>query len=132
MSDYVHKKAIRYRLPRNKANELLEADYLDKNLPKQYGLDNRFEFDAGVDYETGSSSIYLDKVGLYTYGEEGSAWGTSRNLTEEEISHHLKDFQVYDPDITGEELRAVDYCYYNGADAPDIFDVTSDAEEWLF
>lgn len=122
MSDYVSKKAIRYKLG-NLSEEMYEKYdkyrvYNSKGLlKKEFGLENEMEFETG--YDEG----YLDITLKETYGTISGDFGTSRNLTQEEIDKYLKDFQKVIPNITANVLRHVFYCYYNGVDAPNCYDI---------
>ena len=50
-----------------------------------------------------------------------------------EILPNLECFWKYDKNILPRDLRAVEYCYYNGVDSPNVFEVTEEDEDgWLF
>lgn len=125
MSDYVKKKGIRYRIPKEIYEELddkYDFDLMYNNgIAKELGLSDDFKFDSGYDYDNDKSNYYLDKVLFYKYGANGDYW-KSRKLTDEEAKLHIDDFKKVFPNITSDELRYVDYCYYNGCDAPDVFE----------
>lgn len=138
MSSYVYKKAIRYRIPDSHLNQFKDQyGYVDiwdgKNLLKNFGLSDKFTLDSGLNWDTNESEYYLDKIGKEIWDEITGDFTHSRLLTPEEIDHYLKEFQRFDPNIKGKDLRAVEYCYYNGVDAPACYEVTlEDKEDWMF
>lgn len=137
MSSYVYKKAIRYKLPKDKAKDYMDNHFLDDSYPESLGLPERFEFDFaynGGDGDEGDRhDVYLDKVYEKLYDEVSGDFEKSRMLTDKEIACHLEDFWKYDKNILPKDLRAVEYCYYNGVDGPNVFEVTEDEQEgWLF
>lgn len=122
MSDYVSKKAIRYKFKK----ELTEEERInlwDRSLKEDYKLENNMKYDTAVNYDNGKSEDYLDIVLKSTYGTVCGDFGNSRMLTKEEIDKYLPDFKKVIPDITGEDLRYVFFCYYNGVDAPSCYEV---------
>lgn len=130
MSDYVSKKAIRYKFKK----ELTEDERMNiwdrymrysshNSLKEDYKLENDMEYDTAVNFDTGNSEDYLDIVLKSTYGTICGDFGSSRMLTKEEIDKYLPDFKKVIPDITGEDLRYVFFCYYNGVDAPSCYEV---------
>ncbi len=128
MSSYIHKQAIRYRFPKEKTEQIKEMIW--DSTP--FENDHLFEYDIGLDWNSGEEEVYLDKVYCKEYDEMTADFTKSRLLTDKEIEHHLKDFQKYDPNITADDLRAVEYCYYNGVDAPACFDCMEGDQDWLF
>ena len=136
MSTYVYKKAVRYRIPEDKLESFKDGygciDVWDKSLTKKYGLGDKFEFDGGLNFDTHEYEYYLDKVGEEIWDEISGDFTHSRLLSEKEVTHHLKEFQKFDPNIKDSDLRAVEYCYYNGVDAPACYDIINDEKDWLF
>lgn len=121
MSDYVSKKAIRYRIKRRLTEEEREKlwDYKwddGKSLKTDYKLEHEMEFD------TSENEDYLDVILKTTYGTICGDFGQSRMLTQDEEEKYLNDFKKIIPDVKKEDLRYVFYCYYNGTDAPDCFE----------
>ena len=68
-------------------------------------------------------ATYLDIPLKKTYGTISGDFGSSRKITDDECNEYLEDFKKVIPDITKEDLRYVFYCYYNGVDAPDCYEV---------
>ncbi len=130
MSDYVSKKAIRYKFKEPFTDEQREKNWdrymvynSSHSLKKDYDLNYEMEYDNGLNYDTYQDEDYLDIVLKSTYGTISGDFGSSRMLTKEEIDKYLPDFKKVVPDITGEDLRYVFYCYYNGTDAPSCYEV---------
>ena len=120
MSDYVSKKAIRYKFKKELTEEEVEKwfDYYGENsLQKKYNLKHTMAFDSSL------NENYLDIVLKSTYGTISGDFGSSRKITDEECKEYLDDFKKVIPDITKEDLRYVFYCYYNGVDAPDCYEI---------
>lgn len=130
MSDYVSKKAIRYKFEK----ELTEDERMNiwdkymrygsnNSLKKDYKLKHDMEYDTAVNYNTYKSEDYLDIPIKTTYGTICGDFGSSRKLTDDEIKEYLDDFKKVIPAITKDDLRYVFYCYYNGVDAPSCYEV---------
>lgn len=124
MSDYVSKKAIRYRL-NVKTEE--EKDYFWNKIFSDYNFRNDYGLKHDMKYERGYDEYYLDIPIKETYGSISGDFGESRMLTEDEIKEYLDDFEKVIPEVTPSDLRHVFYCYYNGVDSPDCYEVG----EWI-
>ena len=133
MSSYIYKKAIRYKLSNDEAKDYLDNGFFDNNIIKKIGLKDNFEFDIAYDFNKDEEVVYLDKVYEKQYDEVCEDFGKSRMLTDKEIVCHLQDFWIFNSNIKPNDLRAVEFCYYNGVDEPAYFDITKDeVEGWLF
>ena len=120
MSDYVSKKAIRYKLD---AKTEKEKDYIWDKIFDNYNLKNDYDLKHNMEYEAGYDDFYLDIPLKKTYGTISGDFGNSRKLTDEEVEEYLEDFKKVIPTITREDLRYVFYCYYNGTDRPDCYEI---------
>ena len=120
MSDYVSKKAIRYKLD---VKTEKERDYIWNKIFNDYNFKNDYNLKHDMEYEVGYDDLYLDIPIKKTYGTICGDFGNSRKLTEEEIKEYLDDFKKIIPTITKEDLRYVFYCYYNGVDSPNCYEV---------
>ena len=49
-------------------------------------------------------------------------WGRFRNLTTREQEKYRVTFQQIDPYIDMNDVHLVEYCWYNGTEAPDYYD----------
>ena len=137
MSDYVKKRAIRYRIKKHDIQifeKLLiddDSEWLPElllqyfNLKDAHELENEKDFTIGFgcDYENGDE-IYIDYLLEYEYGANGD-YIFSRELTKEENDKYLPMFKERFPSLDIDELHYVDYCYYNGVDEPTVYDVMS-------
>ena len=141
MSDYVHNKVIRMRIDENVLKE--KFGVVDK-----YDLEFIKEFKDLFSWNKpdGSKKAYmeiapteedfLDYVIYTTYGDESSDFGLVRYLTDEEALKYLPFFKRINENVTKEDLRFVDFCWYNCCEAPDYFEVGTfldrdNPEGWL-
>ena len=125
MSDYVSKKAIRYKLD-IKTEE--EKEKIWNRIFNDYNYKNDYDLKYDMECEHGCYEFYLDIPLKKTYGSVSGDFGSSRKLTDEEVNEYLSDFQKVIPDVTKEDLRYVFYCYYNGTDSPDCLE----EGEWCY
>lgn len=130
MSDYVHNKVIRLPFPK----EILERcetddpwdceDYLKEKLGDLFtygGRDSkRFELEAT------DKAYYIDWVYYHTYGEQSGDWGSARLLTEAELEKIKPLFDKLEISYRDEDLRRVEYCYYNCCECQDYYDIVTD------
>ena len=77
----------------------------------------------------GVSSIWDLEDKFSDLFDNGGAWGKSRYLTDNEAVKYLALFSQIYPDIKKEDLRAVEFCWYDCSEAPLYFNVVE--EEWL-
>ena len=134
MSDYIKKRAIRYRLKPEEVEryeKMLSTEWEDFlpellhkyfNLKREYNLGGEKDFTMGYgyDYEKGDQT-YVDYMIEYVYGADGD-YALTRDLTEEEYKKYAPLFKERFPELNIDELRYVDYCYYNGVDEPAVYD----------
>lgn len=143
MSDYVHKIAIRYKLGEDLLKQCItENSYIStEDIAKLLGLEpyesniDAFNVDYGYNYDKKDSKteFYLDYITYYTYGEDSGDYTFARYLNRKETCQYLSKFRKflskYNIEIKQSNLRRVDYCYYNGVDAPACYEVDSDEPE---
>lgn len=124
MSDYRYMRVIRCKVDMDKIEVSSLWDLEDK-FPELFDirLSNYFE-KAPVEEES-----YLDYVLESKGSYNGGAWGKSRYLTDNEAVKYLALFSQIYPDIKKEDLRAVEFCWYDCSEAPLYFNVVE--EEWL-
>ena len=124
MSDYVRNKQVMYPIDDNLLKKL--------NCEEAWNLETKYEV-LKIDYS--KSENYFEMQGTeksdylaYTlksyYGGYAGKFGHSRILTETEQAKYKKLFEEAFPGIEFDatKFRYVDYCYYNGCDAPDFYD----------
>lgn len=124
MSDYSRSKVIRLKAS---LEELGVSDIYDvedkypelftKECYTEYKKNEKPYFEIAPTEEP-----FIDYVLFHSYGEECGDWGNARYLSEEELNKFLPLFQQILPTVTPEQLRYVDYCFYNCTEAPDYFD----------
>lgn len=128
MSDYVRKKCVRFKIPQNIIEEL-KNDYdwlvdllLERfQLKDSYDTENDFIINDGYDYDNHKADYFLDYQLEYEYGASGD-FESVRLLTDTEFQKYSKMFTKYFNEIGRDELRLVEYCYYNGADEPSVYE----------
>ena len=121
MSDYVRNKVVRCRA----TEELFgttDPFEIEKNFEDLFSLDLGLpRFDVAP-----TEKGFIDLVLSHAYGEDRGDFGHARMLTEKELEVFLPYFRKIAPNVTAENLRYVDYCWYNCSEAPDYFEVEDD------
>ena len=135
MSTYVREKVL--RIPREKMNfahiaRKLEENYpeanimddlgfyLESTLPELFGYGDVNKFQMSPTCEP-----YIDYVLDYEYDCEGD-YGKVRELYDSEKKKFRSTFEKLDPDINMDYVRLVEFCWYNGCEAPDYYDIAND------
>lgn len=123
MSDYYHERVIRCKIDLKKLGieSIFQMEDLYPNL-FGYGSINKFNVAPVEEQE------YIDYV-LYNECDDVGEFGAARYLTEPEQEKYLPIFKQIIPNVKADDLRAVDFCWYNCSEAPLYFDVYE--EEWL-
>lgn len=117
MSDYCRHKVIR-----------MKAEGKDLGIKDIWDLE-----DIHKDLFNSTNPIYMevapteegfiDLVLEDTYGQYSSDFGFVRKLEDNEVKKYLPMFKEIYPDCTAEDLRYVDFCWYNCSEAPDYFEI---------
>ena len=135
MSTYVREKVL--RIPRHKMNfahivKKLEEKYpdddvmddlgfyLESTLPDLFGYGDINKFQMSPTCEP-----FIDYVLDYEYDCDGE-YGKVRDLYDSEKEKFKSVFQKIDPDINMDYVRLVEFCWYNGCEAPDYYDPQED------
>lgn len=128
MSDYVRKKCVRFKIPQNIIDELKNNNdwlvdlLLEKfQLKDSYDTENDFTINDGYDYDNRKEDYFLDYQLEYEYGASGD-FESVRLLTDTEFQKYSRMFSKYFNEIGRDELRLVEYCYYNGVDEPSVYE----------
>ena len=135
MSTYVREKVL--RIPRHKMNFANIVRKLEKEFPKDdvmddlgyylenvlpdlfgYGDINKFQMSP-------TREPFIDYVLEYEYDCDGD-YGKVRELYDSEKEKFRSVFQKIDPDIDMDYVRLVEFCWYNGCEAPDYYDPQED------
>ncbi len=134
MSDYVHNKVIRLPFPdeiinKCNANDAYDCEpYLQKVLGDYWDNSEKNSFNLACTDERS----YIDWVYYSTYGEGSGDFGNSRMLTERELNTIKPYFNKLQIDYNNDDLRVVEYCYYNCSEAPDYYDIKNIDDAELF
>ena len=136
MSTYVREKVL--RIPRYKMNFAHVVRILEEKFPNEDVMDDlNFYIESALpnlfDYATvGKFQIapteenYIDYVLEYEWDADGE-YGKTRALYESEKTKYEPIFRQLDPDIDMNWVRLVEFCWYNGTEAPDYYDDTKDS-----
>lgn len=125
MSTYVREKVL--RIPLEKLNIKFTEDEEDD---LGWAVENRFP--GIVDYgKEGKFQLapternFIDFVLEKEWDADGE-YGKTRSLTEREKAKYLPKFQQIDPNVNMDDVRLVEFCWYNGCEAEDYYDETDD------
>lgn len=66
-----------------------------------------------------------------TYGEESGDFGNVRILTKNELNIIKPYFDMLDINYQDEDLRIVDYCYYNCCEPTDYYDIQDESKNFI-
>ena len=117
MSDYCHRKAVRLRIDKKTAFRIF-------NVSDEWDLRETLEktpFEIAPTYE-----LFIDyNLPVNPYGE--GTWGKTRELYPAELRKYSLIFAEKFPHelLDRNSLRLVEYCWYDGSEAPDYFDETT-------
>ena len=135
MSTYVREKVL--RIPREKMNfahvvRKLEEKYpgedvmddlgfyLESTLPDLFGYGDAGMFQLSPTYEP-----FIDYVLEHEWDCEGE-YGKVRELYPSEKEKFRSTFEKIDPDINMDHVRLVEFCWYNGCEAPGYYNPMED------
>lgn len=135
MSTYVREKVL--RIPRYRLNFAHIVRKLEEKFPNEDVMDDLDFYiesalsdlfgygDVGKFQLSPTDEPFIDYVLDYEFDADGE-YGKTRALTENEKKKYLPVFQKIDPDINIDFVRLVEFCWYNGCEAPDYYDETKD------
>lgn len=136
MSTYVREKVL--RIPRYRMNFEHIVRKLEEKFPGEdvmddltYYLEETFPdlFDYGTVKKFQMSPTvepFIDYVIDYEWDADGK-YGKTRALYDSEKTKYTPVFQKIDPNINMDYVRLVEFCWYNGSEAPDYYDDTNDS-----
>lgn len=113
MSTYVKEKVLRY--PMDGDLEALEEKYRDV-----FGYNKPGKFQIAP-----TEGSFVDYV-LDSEQDADGEYGKTRALSEKEQTKYLAMWREIIPDIDMSRVRLVEFCWYNGTEAPDYYDETDD------
>lgn len=134
MSDYVHNKVVRLPFPKEikekcNTNDVWDCEpYLKELLGELYDYRKKSHFSL----ECTDNGYYIDWVYYSTYGEESGDFGFVRLLTQKELDIIKPYFDKLGVTYKDEDLRVVNYCYYNCCEAPDYYNIENSDDAHLF
>lgn len=133
MSTYVREKVLRIpmeRLNMSAIKNTLAANhedyeddfcfYLESDFPTLFSYATEHMFQIAPTEES-----YIDYVLEYEYDADGE-YGKTRALSDNEKAKYLPIFQQIDPDVNMDNVRLVEFCWYNCCEAPDYYDDIND------
>ena len=135
MSTYVREKVL--RIPIDKFNFEALVNEQQKRHPDEDVMDD-FSFYLECDFPdlfgygdinhfqmSPTTKPFIDYLIDYEYDCEGE-YGKVRELYESEKEKFRPIFQKLDPNINMDFVRLVEFCWYNGGEAEDYYDITDD------
>ena len=131
MSDYVHKKVIRYPLQglMNRLN-VEDPDDCEEELKDKLGSLYRNKY--GFEIEGTDKNWYLDFVYYDTYGESSGDFGNVRLVTDNEYNLLYPYLEkVFQDTVPKHKLRAVEYSYYNCCECTDYYELPENNDDSL-
>jgi hypothetical protein len=135
MSTYVREKVL--RIPRHKIDfakivRKLEEKYPDDDIMDDLGfyledvLPDLFDYSTRNKFQLSPTvEPFIDYVLESEWDCDGD-YGKVRELYDSEKEKFRPIFQQLDPNVNMDFVRLVEYCWYNGCEAPDYYDITND------
>ena len=134
MSTYVREKVL--RIPRHKMNfahivRKLEEKFPGEDIMNDLGfyiedLDDLFDYGEVNKFQLApTEEPFIDYVLDYEYDCDGE-YGKVRDLYDSEKEKFRPIFQQLDPDINMDYVILVEFCWYNGCEAPNYYDPMED------
>lgn len=134
MSTYVREKVL--RIPREKMNfahivRKLEEKFPGKDIMDDLGfyiedLDDLFDYGKVGKFQLApTGEPFIDYVLDHEWDCDGE-YGKVRELYDSEKNKFRPIFEQIDPDINMDYVRLVEFCWYNGCEAPDYYDLMED------
>ena len=127
MSAYVREKVL--RIPA----ECINLDYIRNkvntddlwDLEDLYELVDSYLSDLDKFEISPTEEFFIDYVLEYDYEGSGD-YGKTRSLYKSEKEKYLPLFKQLDPEIDMNNVRLVEFCWYNGTEAPDYYNEVYD------
>ena len=127
MSDYCRVKALRVPVEKLNIPEAAE-DFWEWYEAMEEKYPDRFSYrDAGKFSKAPTEEEFLDFVLEEEYGVcDSGDWGKVRDLYDSEAAMYYPIFKSVEESINMSDVRLVEFCWYNGTEAPDYYDITKD------
>ena len=125
MSTYVREKVL--RIPLEKLNiQFTRDDWEDIHWAVEHKFPNLFDYARIGKFQIAPTvTDYIDYVLDYEYDADGE-YGKTRALYECEKDKYRSAFQQIDKNVDMNYVRLVEFCWYNGCEAPDYYDDIKD------
>lgn len=135
MSSYVREKVL--RIPRYKIDFAKIVHKLEEKYPNDNVMDDLefyleqvfpdvFNYNKKLHFKLSPTrSPFIDLLIDYEWDCDGE-WGKVRELYDSEKETFLTYFQKIDLDVDMNDVRVVEYCWYNCSEAPDYYNITND------
>lgn len=94
--------------------------YLESTFPELFGYAS-----PGMFMRSPTEEAFIDYVLEHEYDVFGE-YGKVRDLSEREKTKYLEIFKQLDPNIDMNKVRLVEYCWYNGTEAPSYYEFEDD------
>lgn len=137
MSDYEHKKAIRLPITEplirkigfDDIEDFIEQfdELVNEKCPELYHCGDKIPF---FEAEVTDERSYIDLALYYSYGEECGDWEKASYLSDKEKDFFALYFDKLGIAFETDDLRKVDYCWFNCSEPPDCYNVDDDDDDW--
>lgn len=132
MSDYQYYKVLRVPFEKYKDNfsSYIHEEYKDDIRSSvedtfkpffEYGTVGKFMFAP-------TEEDYVDFVLEEEYGSGFGEFGKVRSLNSDEVDYAIKLFSLVIKNINADDIKLVEYCWYNCSEAPGYY--SNDADEF--
>ena len=119
MSCYVKEKVLRVPLLKYGYDAESFEDLFCEEPLFSYGKPFHFSISP-------TETLFLDYILESTSDEGANEYGKTRELYETEKNKYRELFQKFLPNINMNDVRLVEFCWYNCTEAPDYYDKTTD------
>ena len=128
MSDYQRTKVVRYPLTKEELMKLIGSDGDDVTYDLEKKFPNLVKYATPGKFYWGMTwpKTFLDYCIEAEYGADAVEWGKIREVTQNEKQNYGNLFRQILPVLNEDDLRVVEYCYYNCCEAPDYYDIKDD------
>lgn len=133
MSDYRKIKCVCLPIP-NYLQEKFDSDIweIEKYILETTGINldcynNPPYFNIAITTE----DYYFDYILFSSYAEDSGDYGFSFYLNDEEKEKYKKEFDKLGIEYNVDDLRKVVYCWYDGVEPPNYYEVSEDIFEKL-
>lgn len=128
MSDYVREKVLRVPV------DCVNLDYIKSKVNTDNLIDEEDLYELVDEYLSDldkfeiapTEKFFIDYILEYEYGVWLGEYGKNRGLYASEKEKYLPIFKQLDLDIDMNMVRLVEFCWYNGTEAPNYYNDLDD------